>query len=161
MFLGLSVSPDEALASRVEGRGAAIIQSAAVSNTPQPPKITTSPTLDTIRERREEVEAAVERYKRSREAVENYLKTLDAQHVDGEKLNGIINSSEENLERLDKKLKGLQKELDVLRREKEQEEGRLNPPFNSLLRKQADIGLFAEKDGQVVLVLKYGEYRQS
>lgn len=145
---------------RVEGNGAATIQGVAVSITPQPPKITTSYTLDTIRENREEVEAAVVRYKRSREAVENYLKTLDAQHVDGEKLNGIINSSEENLERLDKKLARLQKELDVLRMEGEQEEGRLNPPFNTLLRKQVDISLFAERDGQVNLVLKYGKYRQ-
>ncbi len=160
-FLGVSISSDQALAFRVGGRGAGTIQGVVVSNTPQPSKITTSPTLDAIREKQEEVEAAVQRYKRSQEAVEKYLQTLNAQHVDGATLNGIINSSEENLERLDKKLAGLQKKADALRKEKEQEEARLNPPFNFQLRKQVEIDLFVEKNGEVSLALRYGKCRQS
>ncbi len=56
---------------------------------------------------------------------------------------------------------GLQKKADALKKEKEQEEARLNPHFNSQLRKQVEIGLFAEKDGEVSLVLTYGKCRQS
>lgn len=85
-----------------------------------------------------------------------YLQTLDAQHVDAPKLSGIIQASDENLERLDKKMAALRKELDALKRIIEEENKRLNPPVNKSLLKQAEIGVFADRDAEVVLVLKYG-----
>lgn len=79
--------------------------------------------------------------------------------VDAEKLSGIIQASEENLERLDKKTASLRKELDASRQEIEQEKRKLNPPFNHRLRREAEIGVFADREGDVTLVLKYGMFQ--
>ncbi|KAJ3564033.1 hypothetical protein NP233_g8558 [Leucocoprinus birnbaumii] len=153
-ILRLSSSLDAATL-RVEGRGAGTIQGVSVTNTPHPPKITTSPTIETILQKQGEIEASIERCKRNRDAVYKYLQTLDARHVDAEKLGGIIQASEENLERLDKKMAGFNREINVLKTKLEEEKTRLNPEINTLLRQQAEVGVFADRDADVVLVLKY------
>lgn len=147
----------DGLTLRVEGKGAGTIQGVTVFEAAQPPTVTTSPIIDAVQERQKGIEAAIERCERSRDAVYKYLETLNAQHVDADKLSEIILTSEENLERLDMRIAGLKKELDASSKEMEQEKERLNPPFNQELRKQVEVGVFADKDGEVILVLKYGE----
>ncbi|KAF9448148.1 hypothetical protein P691DRAFT_775622 [Macrolepiota fuliginosa MF-IS2] len=153
-ILHLSSSLDAATL-RVEGRGAGTIQGVTISMNGQPPTANASPIIENIQEKQGEIEAAIDRCTRNRDAVYKYLETLDAQHVGADKLSGIIQASEENLERLDTKIARLKKELGATKKEIDQEKARLNPPFNHNLRNQVEIGVFADQAGEVVLVLKY------
>jgi len=143
----------------VEGRGAGTIQGITVSRTPTPDTVDTSDIIEASKEKEEEIQAAIERCKHNRDAVLKYLETLNAEHVDAEKLTRIIVASEENQALLDKKLANLKKELVKVKKEIEEEKERLNPKknSNSLSDMQVQIGVFVEKESDVGLVLKYGK----
>ncbi|KXN84101.1 hypothetical protein AN958_00459, partial [Leucoagaricus sp. SymC.cos] len=140
---------------RIEGRGAGTIQGVTVSDTIRPPKIETPASIEALKEKQGEVEAAIKRYKRGRNAVYKFLQTLDVQHLNAEKLTGIIQASDESLKRLDSRMGTLQKGLEALKKKVVEEKERLNRPFTESLCKQVEIGVFADRRGEVVLVLKY------
>ncbi|KXN91234.1 hypothetical protein AN958_01756 [Leucoagaricus sp. SymC.cos] len=135
---GLTSSLDWAT-MRIEGRGAGTLQGITVSDTLRPPKIETPPSIEALKEKQGE-----------------FLQTLDAQHIDAEKLTGVIQASDENLKKLDGRMATLQKGLEAFKKELVEEKERLNPPFTESLCKQVqEIGVFADRRGEVILVLKY------
>lgn len=157
VFCGLCSNEEDCF--RIEGKGAGTIQGVSVFTMQRPPVLTTSPAIESINERRTATELAIARHKLNRDALCKYLETMSVQHVGAENLGGILQASEENLMNLDSKMESLKKDLNMLEKLLKEEKKRLNPTINSRLQKQVEVGIFADREGEVVLVLKYGKSR--
>lgn len=142
---------------RVEGRGDATIHDVTVQATPVPPKQDTSDKLKSLQESREKVTKALERCKKSIQALESFLGSMNVQHVDHGNLDNVLGAYSKNGEKLDDEQSKLQKELDSLNAEIQEEQAYLSgPSTNERLGLQASIGVFAEVAGKVEIAVIYG-----
>jgi septal ring factor EnvC (AmiA/AmiB activator) len=142
---------------RVEGRGTATIHDVALSNVFLPPVETTSASIEALLSKKQRTEKALERCKKSSRSLEAYLSTLNAQHVDATALEKVIYNYEANGAVLDEKAMNLEKGLEDIDEQLENERKNLaGPRSNDKLHQRATIGVFAEAEGQVEMALIYG-----
>ncbi|KAG5641474.1 hypothetical protein DXG03_005126 [Asterophora parasitica] len=144
---------------RVEGRGAATIHDVTISSIPSPDNDeddSTSPELAVLLVRKEHTSRALERCKKSTEALQHYLSTLSTQHVDVAQLGKIVKEYDATAEQLDDRILQLEKQLKDTDKEIEKEREKLwgAKPDDSL-GIRAVIGVFADVEGEVEIVLIY------
>ena len=146
------------VAQRVEGRGAATIHDVTVSGIPPPPVISTSPSLVALLLKKEKTQKALERCKKSISSLEAYLRTLNVERVDVSQIGNVMESYNIEGEKLDFRMLELEKELETIQGEINVEKRKLlGSVGNDELGLRAVIGVFAESEGQVEIVLIYGE----
>ncbi|KAG6815207.1 hypothetical protein H0H93_010580, partial [Arthromyces matolae] len=151
--------------NRVEGRGSATIHDVTVSNVEPPitpPVPTTSPTLTTLLSREEKAGRALERCKKSLGALETYLSSMDVRTIDVTQIGAAVKEYDFVAEGLDDRVLELGKELRDLDEQIKEERTKLrvaarpNGDETSTPTKKAVIGIFADGEGEVEIVLIYG-----
>ncbi|KAF9465728.1 hypothetical protein BDZ94DRAFT_1320028 [Collybia nuda] len=142
---------------RVEGRGAATIHDVALSDIPEPVVASMSPDLEDLLSKQEWNQKALERAKKSLASLEAYLSTLNVQHINVTELGQVMDSYDIAGEKLDKKVTELEKTLKGIEADIKVERKKLTGPTrDARLRKRATIGVFANSEGEVEIVLIYG-----
>ncbi|KAK0446772.1 hypothetical protein EV421DRAFT_1791263 [Armillaria borealis] len=153
----------EAQSLRVEGRGDATIHDVVLSTMPLPPIATTSAKLVDLRGKRDQLQKALGRVRKSLESIENYLATMNMQYIDPINLTAVVNNYDSAAEKLDDRVLTLEKELkdaeDAIRAE--QLVLSSPPEANSLLKQRVSVGVFAGTGGEVELILIYAVNRAS
>lgn len=153
----------EAQSLRVEGRGNATIHDVVLSSMPRPPMTSTSAKLVDLQSKRDQLQKALGRAKKALESLENYLSTMNIQHVDSSNLTAVVDNYDSAAEKLDDRVLTLEKELkdteDAIRAE---QQVLLSPPeAHSLLKQRVSVGVFAGAGGEVELTLIYAVNRAS
>ncbi|KAJ7149159.1 hypothetical protein C8R43DRAFT_504406 [Mycena crocata] len=154
----ISGLPDslESESLRVEGRGAATIHDVTVSMAKGERVSRSSPRLSDLLKRRETKTHALMRCEKSLSALEQYMGSLTVQHLEVSKLEDVLEKYESTGERLDAKKAELTEELRALDAEIGIERAAIALPHeNDRLRTTAAIGVFAQKEGNVEIVLVY------
>ncbi|THU89057.1 hypothetical protein K435DRAFT_300756 [Dendrothele bispora CBS 962.96] len=142
---------------RVQGRGEATIQDVNVSDVTRSPLPPTpnSAELDRLLDQKQRAEKALDRCKKSLKSLETLFSTMHIQHVDVSQLGDIMDSYETTAEKLDDKVTALEKEikeLDVKIKEQRAAAAPKNPKDTGVC---ASIGIFAEQEGSIDLILVY------
>ncbi|KAM6493926.1 protein of unknown function (DUF4139) domain containing protein [Amanita muscaria] len=146
---------------RVEGRGPATIHDVTVSQMPEPQKPEMSPALLGLWRRKNLLDKALERATKTRNSLDKYLSSLHVEHVKADELEKIVEACDANGEKLEEKILDLKTQLQVAEKEIQKQEASENGKSasekdNSLqLRTRLSLGLFAEKESEVELVLNY------
>ncbi|KAK7448806.1 hypothetical protein VKT23_013536 [Stygiomarasmius scandens] len=140
---------------RVQGRGEATIQDVNVSDVPRPPLAPNSTELDGLLDQKQRANKALDRCKKSLTSLETLFSTMHIQHVDVSQLGDIMDSYETTAERLDDKVTKLEKEIKELDERIREERAAVAPknPRDTGIR--ASIGLFAENESDIELILIY------
>ncbi|ESK90594.1 mucoidy inhibitor a [Moniliophthora roreri MCA 2997] len=139
---------------RVEGRGKATIHDVNLARAKDEHEVTSS-TLEELLLRKNRTEKALERCKKSISALSSFLDTLNAQHTKSTDLPTLMNDYDQAAGQLDDKLIQLEAELKGIRKEIDDETRRISPkPFYEL-GWIASVGVIAESDSEVELVLIY------
>jgi hypothetical protein len=142
---------------RVEGRGTATIHDVALSSVPSPPIETTSATIEELVSKKQRTGKALERCKKSLNSLEVYLSTLNVQHIDPTALGEVIDNYEATGAILDEKALDLEKTLNGIDEQLENERKKLaGPRRDDRLHQRATIGVFAKVEGEVQMALIYG-----
>jgi len=129
-----------------------------VSGIPPLPVVSTSPTLAALLLKKEKTQKALERCKKSISSLEAYLRTLNVERVDVSQIGNVMESYNIEGEKLDFRMLELEKELETIQGEINVEKRKLlGSVGNDELGLRAVIGVFAESEGQVEIVLIYGE----
>ncbi|KAG5728061.1 Serine/threonine-protein kinase A-Raf [Termitomyces sp. T112] len=140
---------------RVEGRGAATIHDVTVSNI-RSQSSETSSVIKELESRKEKTTKALERCKKAISSLESYLGTMDVKTVDVGHVRQVVKEYDTTAEELDNRVLELEGQLKVIDTEIEKESSslyRLQP--KNKLRKRVDIGVFADVEGEVEIVLIY------
>ncbi|KAG5351762.1 hypothetical protein C0989_005017 [Termitomyces sp. Mn162] len=140
---------------RVEGRGAATIHDVTVSNI-RSQSSETSSVIKELESKKEKTTKALERCKKAISSLESYLGTMDVKTVDVGHVRQVVKEYDTTAEELDNRVLELEGELKDIDTEIEKESSslyRLQP--KNKLRKRVDIGVFADVEGEVEIVLIY------
>lgn len=141
---------------RVEGRGAATIHDVTISTIIPPPIPTTSTELKGLELNHKQTEKALERSRKAIASLENYLDSVNVEHVAVTALGEVVETYESTCEKLDDKVTELEKQLDDLYKSIEDERKKLSGPTgNHKLNLKASIGVFADHEGEVEIALIY------
>lgn len=142
---------------RVEGRGSATIHGVTISTIVPPPSLTSSDTLKELLDKKKRTERACERAMKSLGGLEAYLGSLKIEHLAASNLREVVNSYDTAAEELDDRITELKDELaetdDAISIEKAKLSG---PVGNPKLNLKVSIGVFADFEGEVSIVLIYG-----
>ncbi|KAG5637324.1 hypothetical protein H0H81_004970 [Sphagnurus paluster] len=141
---------------RVEGHGAATIHDVSISWMPpsSPPK--NSPALTALLAQREKTLKALERCKKSLEALQGYMATIRAQYVEASQLGKVIKEFDTAAEEWDNRNLELDSQLADIDKEIEEERVKLaGPKRNDKLNLRAVIGVFADIEDEVEMSLIY------
>ncbi|KAK7040202.1 hypothetical protein VNI00_010008 [Paramarasmius palmivorus] len=140
---------------RVEGRGYATIQDVNISHNQDVFK-STSVVLEGLLEKKMRLEKALERCKKSVGSLESFLKTVNAQHIKSGDLYSTMTDYDAAARELDDRILSLEEELKGLNKKIGLEDEQLRPRDGRVLAgKQAHIGIVAEEEAEVELVLIY------
>jgi hypothetical protein len=93
--------------------------------------------------------------------LESYLSTIHIQHIDIEKIGGVMKGYDTAAEDLDERMINLRAELGGIEDEVRKERERLasqTVAFDRRLSLRATVGVFSEEDGEVEVNLIYGKY---
>ncbi|KAG6807773.1 hypothetical protein H0H87_000966 [Tephrocybe sp. NHM501043] len=143
---------------RVEGRGSATIHDVSVSNVPRLSPPTTSSTISSLNSKRERTTKALERCKKSIDSLERYLATMDVKTIDVTQVRQVVKEYEATAEELDNRALDLEAQLLEIEEQLAEERARLGASSpTSTLNKRAVIGVFADVEGEVEIVLIYGK----
>ncbi|KAK1218565.1 hypothetical protein PQX77_018743 [Marasmius sp. AFHP31] len=145
---------------RVEGRGVATIQDVNLTENKEEPR-TSSPQLDELRLNRTRTQKALERCKKSISSLETYLGSTSVQHTKSTDLGAMMSDYETAASQLDDKLLELEQQLKQLDNKVRDEEETLARQSSIDPGRRASIGLVAEADSDVELILIYGVYGAS
>ncbi|KAJ6569568.1 hypothetical protein B0H19DRAFT_1136043 [Mycena capillaripes] len=141
---------------RVEGRGAATIHDVTVSTAKGEHVPTSSPELVELLDTREKTANALTRCEKTLASLEQYMATLNVQHLEVSRLDNLLEHYESTGARQDAKKAELTKEMRRLDTEISAERTRIAVPHtNNQLRIQATIGVFAQAAGDVEIALIY------
>lgn len=147
---------------RVEGHGAATIHDVSISWMPpsSPPK--NSPALTALLAQREKTLKALERCKKSLEALRGYMATIRAQYVEASQLGKVIKEFDTAAEEWDDRNLELDTQLADVDKEIEKERVKLaGPKRNDKLNLRATIGVFADVEDEVEMSLIYAVHGAS
>ncbi|KAL0067400.1 hypothetical protein AAF712_005629 [Marasmius tenuissimus] len=145
---------------RVEGRGAATIQDVNLTENQEEPR-TSSPKLDELRLNRTRTQKALGRCEKSINSLETYLGSTSVQHTKSNNLGAMMSDYETAASQLDDKLLELEQQLKQLDDKIRDEEETLARQSSTDPGRRASIGLVAEADSDVELILIYGVYGAS
>jgi hypothetical protein len=124
---------------------------------PSPPIETTSATIEELVSKKQRTGKALERCKKSLNSLEVYLSTLNVQHIDPTALGEVIDNYESTGAILDEKALDLEKTLNGIDEQLENERKKLaGPRRDDRLHQRATISVFAEVKGEVQMALIYG-----
>ncbi|KAG6811234.1 hypothetical protein H0H92_008404 [Tricholoma furcatifolium] len=145
---------------RVEGRGSATIHDVAVSTNrrPAPPPPTTSPVLSSLAVKKEKSTKALQRAKKSLVTLEAYMDSMDTKTIPVTQVREVIEEYNTTAEDLDNRVLGLEAELRDIEEESKSERERLvlnTSRPNDKLNTRAVIGVFADVEGEVEIILIY------
>ena len=141
--------------SRVEGKGAATIHDVTPTSKSQPGKPSDSPKLKDIAAQRQCLNEAMERAKRRLATLNSYLDRVNTEHTPVSELRGILDLYEEEAEKLQRRMKEIQSELELVTKS-EQEENKAHPPTYGRWVYGATIGLFVPEAATLEIILTYG-----
>ncbi|KAF9031384.1 hypothetical protein BDZ89DRAFT_1091382 [Hymenopellis radicata] len=138
---------------RVEGRGKATIHDVTLLLVDKTKKEATSAELTRLEERHQITKNALARCLASRKAVEEYLASINVQHVEPTGLTSIVENYDATAEGLDIKILALRKEVAELNAaiESEREVYDKLRKANNALRNRASVGVVAVESGEVQL----------
>ncbi|KAG6872123.1 hypothetical protein C0995_012777 [Termitomyces sp. Mi166 len=148
---------------RVEGRGAATIHDVTVSNINPQQTPETSSTITELTSKKEKTTKALERCRKAISSLESYLGTMDVKTIDVGQVRQVVKEYDTTAEELDNRVLELEGQLKEIQKELEKERASLNsgPKPNDELRKRAVIGVFADVEGEVEIILVYAVHRAS
>ncbi|KAF5335630.1 hypothetical protein D9758_014804 [Tetrapyrgos nigripes] len=157
--LGLpNVLEDDSL--RVEGRGSAIIQDVTVSEISASPEPKSSPALEDLKSRKRLLKKALHRCSITSRTLTVFMENAASHPTDFTRLQDITQQFSDAGKKVDKEEMELETELKEVEAEIEKEKKKLSgaafADIDPLLKKKVSIGLYAEKDTSVELVLTYG-----
>ena len=158
---------------RVEGRGKAVIQDVTVSTDPRPFAPTTSAKLTELQNHKEDLTQSLERCTKTLGGLDRYLNSLDLKHLgapvatssdDGAPSPGrsavvrLLDDYNAAAEKYDKRAAELRRQLKEVEYQIFAETQALQKMVegNPKCLNKATVAIFAEQEGQVELVLKYG-----
>jgi hypothetical protein len=144
--------------TRVEGRGAATIHDVTIFDIPAPSAPTTSPALEELGAKKNDVKSTLERSKRLLASLDTFSGSLSVEHLDPpSKLSAVLAAYEENAKPLQKTIFHSEKELKKLQDEYNAERRKLSTPHDDArLRVGASVGVFAQAEGELEITLIYG-----
>ncbi|KAG7098225.1 hypothetical protein E1B28_000192 [Marasmius oreades] len=140
---------------RVEGRGPATIHDVNLSPVEGPLKPPTTATLDELSLRKKRTENAFERCKKSIGALEGFLNTVNAQFTKSNDLRNVLENYDASAGVLDDKVMELEKELSQIEEQIKEERKRIAPKTHHDLGYRMSVGVVADSDTEVELVLIY------
>ncbi|KAK7043145.1 hypothetical protein VNI00_008499 [Paramarasmius palmivorus] len=140
---------------RVEGRGKATIQDVNLSVNPPESESGSTTTLDELESKKTRIEKALERCKKSIASLETFLGTVSAQHTKSGDLVSVMKDYDTSAGELDEKLLGLQQQLKDVEKEIQVERKKVAPKAPYERGRHASIGVVAEEDSDVELILLY------
>ncbi|KAG6876035.1 hypothetical protein C0993_006036 [Termitomyces sp. T159_Od127] len=147
---------------RVEGRGAATIHDVTVSNIDRRQSSETSSIIKELTSKQEKTVKALGRCKTAISSLESYLATMDVKTIDVVSVRQVVREYDTTAEELDDRVFELEAQLADIENELEKERARLNGPKpNDKLRKRAVIGVFADVEDEVEIVLIYAVHGAS
>ncbi|KAF9263747.1 hypothetical protein L218DRAFT_901405 [Marasmius fiardii PR-910] len=139
---------------RVEGKGPATILDVKLLQNKQPSQAG-SPELGELELKKTHVEMAIERCKYSITSLKTYLGSLNTQHTKANELISVVEHYDTAAAQQDRKLVELQQQLKEVESAIQAEKKKLSPKDLGELGRQAFVGLIADADADVELVLKY------
>lgn len=143
--------------SRVEGRGAAIIQGVTAFKAEMQEPETTSPLLKDLNERKERAKNALERSRRALQAIDKYMGNISIEHLDISKLGESMEIYDNTEEKWEDKILQLQSEIETLGTQINQEEERLESAGeHKKLRTKVVMGLVVDSPADLEIILIYG-----
>ncbi|KAG6905507.1 hypothetical protein DXG01_002291 [Tephrocybe rancida] len=144
---------------RVEGRGAATIHGVS-SYTHRPSIATTTAAISALESKRERTSKALERCKMSIFSLEAYLNTMHVKIVDVMQVRNVVKEYDATAEELDNRVLELEAQLHEIIAELGKEHVKRRGP-DSKLNKRVVIGVFADVEGEVEIVLIYAVKKAS
>ncbi|KAG6887828.1 hypothetical protein C0992_010561 [Termitomyces sp. T32_za158] len=142
---------------KVEGRGAATIHDVTVSNIDDPQSSATSSTIQELTSKQAKTTKALERCKTAISSLESYLATMDVKTIDVGSVRQVVKEYDTTAEELDNRVLELEAQLEDIGEELDKERASLNGPKpNDKLRKRVVVGVFADVEREVEIVLIYG-----
>lgn len=142
---------------RVEGRGVATIHDVTISTIIPPPSPASSDILKELLAKKRRTEKTCERAKNSLTALQTYLGSLKIQNLDPSNLRAVLNSYDKAAEELDDKIAELENVLAEIDQAIWAEKIRLSGPIgNGNLNLKVSVGIFADFEGEINIVLIYG-----
>ncbi|KAG6915017.1 hypothetical protein DXG01_013899 [Tephrocybe rancida] len=142
---------------RVEGRGAATIHDVS-SYTHRPLVATPSSAIFALNLKKARISKALERCQKSIASIEAYLTTMDVKTIDVTQVRHVVKEYDATAEELDNRFLELQAQLKEIDKELVKEREKLRgPAHNARLNKRVVIGVFADMEGEVEIVLIYGK----
>jgi hypothetical protein len=143
---------------RVEGRGDATIHDVTISNLPNE-NVSTSEAYQKLEDESKRIEDSMQRNSVAISSLKSYIQSMTMENVDPAKLPDILDSFDSASEKLDLKAVELKKRQEELRQLKSEERSKLTIQLKKdKLKMKASIGVFAEQEGEVEIVLIYGVY---
>ncbi|KAL0577863.1 hypothetical protein V5O48_004135 [Marasmius crinis-equi] len=139
---------------RVEGRGKATILDVKLLENPaqsQP----SSPQLEALELKKTHIEKALERCKDSIASLKSFLRSLNTQHTNASDLASVLSNYETAASQQDAKLVELEQQTKDVNKEISVEKKNISPKDATERGRQAFIGLVADEDTDVELILKY------
>ncbi|PPQ67911.1 hypothetical protein CVT24_003174, partial [Panaeolus cyanescens] len=147
---------------RVEGHGSCTIHDVSLSEIPYPATPKSSPKLDELVAQRTVIDKALTRCQRAINTLNSFQTTIAVQTLEPAKLHDAHANIERVAQELDDKLIDLEEQKKLLHVEINKERLLLNQSAETDgvagpgLRQRVSINLFADKAGQVELVITYG-----
>ncbi|KAK1223181.1 hypothetical protein PQX77_013948 [Marasmius sp. AFHP31] len=139
---------------RVEGKGKATILDVKLLENPVEPQAG-SPELEVLQAKKIHVERALGRCKDAIESLKAYLRSLNTQYTNAIDLASVLSNYETAASQQDGRLVDFEEQLKNIDKEIAAEKKRLSPRDAAERGRHAHIGLFADEDTEVELILKY------
>ncbi|KAK1226625.1 hypothetical protein PQX77_010396 [Marasmius sp. AFHP31] len=140
---------------RVEGRGPATIHDVNLSAIELDSKLPTSPELEDLLHKKARAEKAFERCNKSIAALEGFLGSVKAEFVKSGELVDVMKDYDTSAGQLEDKSMTLKKELESLEEKIQEERKKVAPQTHLDLGYRVSIGVVAQSETDVELVLIY------
>ncbi|KAL0067403.1 hypothetical protein AAF712_005632 [Marasmius tenuissimus] len=141
---------------RVEGRGPATIHDVNLSAIKHESKLPTSLELEDLLHKKARTEKALERCNKSIAALEGFLGSVKAEFVKSGELGDVMKDYDTSAGQLEDKSMTLQKELKSLEEKIQEERKKVAPKTHLDLGFRVSIGVVAQSETEVELLLIYG-----
>jgi len=139
----------------VEGKGTATIHDVTPTSKHQPGKPSDSSKLKDLAAQRQRLNEAMERAKKRLGTLNSYLDRVSTEHTPVGQLCDILNLYEEEAEKLQRRMKDIQSELELVTKY-EQAENKAHPPTYGRWVYGATINLFVPEAATLQIILTYG-----
>ncbi|TFK38963.1 mucoidy inhibitor A [Crucibulum laeve] len=141
---------------RVEGRGSATIHDVTVTNAPRSSTTFTSPTIEALQRKEQEVFQTLDSARQSRDFLSTYLSNRNNHPIALDELETIIERYAAMTSNLDNKILDLRNERKALEEEITEARKALQASKpHARLGLQASIGIFAKTEGRIKILLIY------